>query len=56
MAGPGAGESADDIDDIIDDEEIPGTNIDKVCQLIHELKEQDLKHHKKRIADQVFLT
>ena len=32
-----------------------GTNIDQVCQLIHDLKEQDLKHHKLRIAEQVQL-
>jgi hypothetical protein len=29
------------------------TNIDKVCRLIHELKEQDLKQHKKKIEEQV---
>jgi len=31
------------------------TNIDRVCQLIHELKEQDLSQHKKRIEERVGL-
>ncbi len=31
----------------------PENNIDRVCKLIHELKEQDLSRHKKRIAERV---
>ena len=34
--------------------EVSLSNIDRVCQLIHELKEQDLQSHKERImAEQV---
>ena len=33
--------------------EVSVSNIDRVCQLIHELKEQDLQNHKRRIEEQV---
>jgi len=33
--------------------EVSMTNIDRVCQLIHELKEQDLNQHKRRIEERV---
>ena len=38
---------------VVDTKEVSMTNIDKVCQLIHELKEQDLRHHKQRIEQEV---
>lgn len=48
-----SGTSHEIVKDVVDTKEVSMTNIDRVCQLIHELKEQDLRHHKKRIEEQV---